>query len=121
MITTLLHLLRALPFLCGGHRVKRLGIHEVLAAAQSPWQNAFAERLIGSVRRECLDSVLVFSEHHLRRILIRYFVYYHRARTHLAPQKHAHDGRPIMPIEAGPIAEIPEVGGLHHRYVRRAA
>src|SRR2546430_8269086 len=103
------------------HRVKGLGIHEVLTAPHSPWQNPFAERLIGSVRRECLDHVLLLSERHLRRILARYFAYYHRARTHLALDKDAPDIRPIELPEAGRILQIPEVGGLHHRYVRRAA
>ena len=65
-------------------RVKGMGIREVLTAPHSPWQNPFAERLIGSIRRECLDHVLVLNERHLRRILTRYFAYYHRARTHLA-------------------------------------
>ena len=103
------------------HRVKGMGLREVLTAPQSPWQNPFAERLIGSIRRECLDHVLVLSESHLRRILTRYFAYYHRARTHLALQKDAPDGRPIERPEVGTVVQIPEVGGLHHRYVRRAA
>jgi transposase InsO family protein len=98
-----------------------MGIEEVLTALQSPWQNPFAERLIGSIRRECLDHVLVLSERHLRRILTRYFVYYHRARTHLALQKDAPDGRPIERPAMGKVVPIPEVGGLPHRYVRRAA
>jgi len=103
------------------HRVKGMGIHEVLTAPHSPWQNPFAERLIGSIRRECLDHVLVLSERHLRRILARYFAYYHRARTHLSLDKDAPDGRPTEPPGLGTIIPIPEVGGLHHRYVRRAA
>jgi putative transposase len=102
-------------------RVKGMRIREVLSAPQSPWQNPFAERLIGSIRRECLDHVLVLSERHLRRILTRYFVYYHRARTHLSLDKDAPDRRPIEPPELGRVIQIPEVGGLHHRYVRRAA
>jgi putative transposase len=102
-------------------RVKGMGIREVLTAPQSPWQNPFAERLIGSIRRECLDHVLVLSERHLRRILTRYFVYYHRARTHLSLDKDAPDRRPIEPPELGRVIQIPEVGGLHHRYVRQAA
>src|SRR5437867_6841776 len=96
-------------------------IREVLTAPHSPWQNPFVERLIGSVRRECLDHVLVLNECHLRRILTRYFAYYHRARTHLALDKDAPDGRPIERPALGTIVSIPEVGGLHHRYVRRAA
>jgi putative transposase len=103
------------------HRVKRMGIAEVLTAPHSPWQNPFAERLIGSIRRECLNHVLVLGERHLRRILTRYFEYYHRARTHLSLDKDAPDVRPVELPETGRIVEIPEVGGLHHRYIRRAA
>jgi transposase InsO family protein len=103
------------------HRVKGMGIEEVLTAPQSPWQNPFAERLIGSIRRECLNHVLVLGERHLRRILTRYFSYYHQARTHLALDKDAPGIRPITLPAAGKIAQLPEVGGLHHRYVRQAA
>jgi putative transposase len=102
-------------------RVKRMGIEEVLTAPQSPWQNPFAERLIGSIRRECLDHVVVLGERHLRRILTAYFAYYHRTRTHLSLEKDAPDGRPIEPPSLGAVLAIPEVGGLHHRYIRRAA
>src|SRR5206468_7029307 len=102
-------------------RVKGSGITEVLTAPQRSWQNPFAERLIGSVRRECLDHVVVLTERHLRRILTAYFAYYHRARTHLSLDKDAPDGRRIEQAELGTIIPIPEVGGLHHRYVRRAA
>jgi transposase InsO family protein len=101
-------------------RVKGM-IAEVLTAPHSPWQNPFAERLIGSIRRESLDHVLVLGERHLRRILACYFEYYHRARTHLSLDKDAPHVRSVEPPEAGRIVEIPEVGGLHHRYVRRAA
>jgi transposase InsO family protein len=103
------------------HRVKGTGIEEVLTAAESPWLNPFAERLIGSVRRECLHHVLVLSERHLHRILTRYFAYYHQARTHLSLDK---DTPTLWSIElpgAGHIVQLPEVGGLHHRYIRRAA
>jgi transposase InsO family protein len=91
-------------------RVKGLRIREVLTAPQSPWQNPFAERLIGSIRRECLDHVLVLSERHLRRILALYFSYYHGARTHLALQKDAPDGRRIERPEADRVVTLPEVG-----------
>jgi putative transposase len=103
------------------HRAKGMGIKEVLTAPHSPWQNPFAERLIGSIRRECLNHVLVLGERHLRRILTRYFAYYHRARTHLALAKDTPDVRPIEFPEAGQIVQLPEVGGLHHRYIRQAA
>src|SRR5216684_2422226 len=76
---------------------KWMGIHEVLAAPQSPWQNAYVERLIGSIRRECLDLVVVFHEAGLRRILKDYFEYYETCRTHLSLEKDAPIGRPIEP------------------------
>ncbi len=102
-------------------RTKGMGIREVLIAPRAPWQNPFVERLIGSVRRECLDHVFVLSERHLRRILTRYFAYYHHARTHLSLEKDAADVRPIERPEVGTLVAIPEVGGLHHRYARQAA
>jgi len=104
------------------HRVKGMRIEEVLTAPHSPWQNPFVERLIGSVRRECLDHIVVLSERHLCRILRRYFAYYHRSRTHLSLDKNTPDTRPIArPAFGHIIIQIPEVGGLHHRYERRAA
>jgi len=103
------------------HRVKGMGIAEVLTAPQSPWQNPFAERLIGSIRRECLKHGLVLGERHLHCILTRYFRYYHQARTHLALDKDAPDLRPIAPPATGRIVQLREVGGLHHRYIRLAA
>jgi transposase InsO family protein len=103
------------------HRVKGMRIEEVLTAPQSPWQNPFAERLIGSIRRECLNHVLVLGERHLRHVLTRYFIYYHQARTHLALDKDAPDLRPIELPVTGKIVQLPEVGGLHHRYIRQAA
>ncbi|HEY0724967.1 MAG TPA: integrase core domain-containing protein [Pyrinomonadaceae bacterium] len=100
-------------------RVQSLGLKEVVTAPRSPRQNAFAERLIGSVRRECLDHVVVLSQRHLRHLLKRYFAYYHRSRTHLALAKDAPEPRSIM--RRGEIVAIPQLGGLHHRYERRAA
>jgi transposase InsO family protein len=100
---------------------RRLGIREVLTAAQSPWQNAYVERLIGSIRRECLDHVIVTNESGLRRILKSYFDYYEHSRTHLSLAKDAPVARLIQPVETGPIVAIPQVGGLHHRYERVAA
>src|SRR2546422_8807934 len=96
-----------------------MGVGEVLTAPHSPWQNPFAERLIGSIRRECLNHVLVLGEQHLRRTLARYFAYYHGARTHLSLDKDAPHGRPIEQPELGRVIPIREVGGLHHRYIRR--
>jgi putative transposase len=101
--------------------VQWLGIREVLTAPQSPWQNPYVERLIGSIRRECLDHVIVRNESGLRRILRSYFEYYERSRTHLSLGKDAPVGRPIQPADAGQIVAIPQVGGLHHRYERIAA
>jgi putative transposase len=103
------------------HRVKGMEMEEVLTAPQSAWQKPFVERLIGSIRRECLNHILVLDERHLRRILARYLVYYHRARTHLALDKDAPDVRPIELPAAGQVVQLPEVGGLHHRYIRQAA
>ncbi len=102
-------------------RVRGLGLKEVLSAPRSPWQNGYVERLIGSIRRECLDHVIVVNEQHLRRILHRYFEYYHRTRTHLSVDKDAPDTRPVQLPAMGTVIQIPEVGGLHHRYERRAA
>jgi putative transposase len=98
-----------------------LGIREVLAAPKSPWQNPYVERLIGSIRRECLDHVIVLNETGLRRVLQSYFEYYKRTRTHLSPDKDAPIPRAVQPPEFGTVMELPEVGGLHHRYERRVA
>ena len=98
-----------------------LGIREVLTAAQSPWQNAYVERLIGSIRRECLDHAIIFNEAGLRRIVRSYFDYYERSRTHLSLNKDAPISRPVQPAAMGRVVEIPQVGGLHHRYERVAA
>jgi transposase InsO family protein len=100
-------------------RLQSLGIKEVLTKPQSPWQNGYAERLIGSIRRECLNHVVVMNAKHLKRILAAYFRYYHRSRTHLALEKQCPTQRRVM--EQGTIVEIAEVGGLHHRYGRIAA
>ena len=102
-------------------RVLAMGIEEVVTAPRSPWQNPFVERVIGSIRRECLDHVVVLNEWHLRRILASYLAYYHRSRTHLSLGKDAPDGLPVQPVGGGKIVAIPQVGGLHHRYVRLAA
>jgi transposase InsO family protein len=103
------------------HRVAGLGITEVLTAPRSPWQNPYVERLIGSIRRECLDHLVVLNARHLHRILGKYFDYYHRSRTHLSLYKDSPRPRPVQLPTDGEIVELPEVGGLHHRYERRAA
>lgn len=102
-------------------QVRDMGIKEVLSAPRSPWQRAYVERVIGSIRRECLDHVIVFNEDTLRRTLRLYFQYYHGSRTHLALGKDAPDPRTVQPPQAGRIVGIPMMGGLHHRYERRAA
>jgi putative transposase len=102
-------------------RVKGMGIREVLIAPHSPWLNGFAERLVGTIRRDCLDHVIVLGEAHLWRILTAYFDYYHRSRTHLALEKDCPEPRAVEPPEQGRIVAFPQVGGLHHRYSRLAA
>lgn len=98
-----------------------LGIQEILTAPQSPWQNPYVERLIGSIRRECLDHIIVFNEAGLRRVLKEYFDYYEHCRTHLSLDKDAPINRPVQPPSLGAVIEVPQVGGLHHLYTRRAA
>ena len=98
-----------------------MGIKEVLSAPQSPWQRAYVERVIGTIRRECLDHVIVFNEAGLYRHLKSYVAYYHESRTHLSLAKDAPEPRPVHPLELGAVVAIPQVGGLHHRYERRAA
>src|SRR2546426_1654981 len=102
-------------------RVKSVGIAEVLTTPRSPWQNPFAERVIGTIRRELLDHVIVLNEGHLRRRLRNYFRYYHGSRTHLALAKDAPEPRAVEPPAHSQVVALPQVGGLHHRYVRRAA
>ena len=93
----------------------------VRTAPRSPCQNAYVERLIGSIRRECLDHVIVCSAGGLHRILSHYVVYYMRSRTHLVLGKNAPTSHPATPPSAGRIVPTPQVGGLHHRYDRAAA
>ncbi|MGH7813903.1 MAG: integrase core domain-containing protein [Candidatus Binataceae bacterium] len=102
-------------------RVAAMGIEEVVTAPRSPWQNAYVERVIGSIRRECLDHLIIFNERHLRRVLSSYLDYYHRSRTHLSLDKDCPDSRPVQPSNTGKVIAIPQVGGLHHRYQRLAA
>ena len=100
---------------------QQMGVEEVLTAPCSPWQNPFVERVIGSLRRECLDHVIVWNERALRRHLQRYLTYYHEWRTHLSLDKDAPVPRPAQPPACGTIVAVPHVGGLHHHYERRAA
>ena len=101
-------------------RVKGMQIDEVVTAPHSPFQNPYAERVIGSIRRECLDHLIVLNEDHLRRILRSYFNYYHDSRPHQSLDRNSPIPREIEPPSQGKIIAIPQVGGLHHRY-RRAA
>jgi putative transposase len=97
-------------------RIASFGMEEVLTAPQSPWQNPYAERLIGSVRRECLNHFVILNARHLKRTLTLYFRYYHSSRTHLALDKQCPLPRTVS--TTGRIVKIPQVGGLHHRYER---
>jgi putative transposase len=97
-----------------------LGIEEVLTAPHSPWQSPFVERLIGSIRRECLDHVIVLNERHLRHILSSYVSYYHQARPHMALDHNAPEPRVVDAPERGRVVAEPMVGGLHHHYRRCA-
>ena len=102
-------------------RATALGLEQKLTAPRSPWQNPFVERLIGSIRRECLDHVLVLHARHLHRVLTEYFQYYHGHRPHRALDQDCPQPRPTEPPEQGKIIALPLVGGLHHRYTRLAA
>jgi len=100
-------------------RLQSLGVSEELTAPQSPWQNGYAERLIGSIRRECLNHFVILSPRHLKRTLAAYLSYYHRTRTHLGLGKQCPVERQVM--DCGAIVAKPELGGLHHRYERLVA
>jgi Integrase core domain len=93
-----------------------MGIRDKPIAPGSPWQNGFAERLIGSIRRECVDHIVVLGETHLRRVLKSYARYYNEMRTHRWLDKDAPVSRPVQ--RAGSIISHALLGGLHHRYVR---
>ena len=101
--------------------IERMNIQEVRTAPRSPWQNAYVERVIGSIRRECLDHVIVVTATGLHQVLTAYVTYYMQSRTHLALQKDAPISRPVMPAAVGRIIVTPHVGGLHHCYDRAAA
>ena len=103
------------------HVLEVFGVEEVVTAARSPWQNSYAERLIGSLRRECLDHIVILGELHLLRILAGYFGYYNRSRCHLSLAGDAPVPRIVQGAELGRVVELPKVGGLHHRYERAAA
>jgi transposase InsO family protein len=115
------YLIRDLDSIYGSYfrqRVKNIGIKEVLTAPRSPWQNSYAERLIGSIRRECLNHVIVLSEKHLLKILFSYFEYYNQDRTHCGLNKDVPIKRLIQtkPFRGSKIIKLSRVGGLHNRY-----
>ena len=101
-------------------RVEHMGIEEVLIAFRSPWQSPYVERLIGSIRRQCMDHVIVLGEGHLRRVLAEYFGYYHKARTHLSLDRNSPIPRPVCPPAQGKVVAKACLGGLHHCYTRAA-
>jgi transposase InsO family protein len=102
-------------------RVKSMGIEEVIIAARSPWQSPYVERMIGSVRRECLDNVVVLGERHLRRILKDYLAHYHSWRCHQSLEMDCPEPRPVRPPEVGEVVEVREADGLYRHYERVAA
>jgi len=117
------YLLRDRDAIYGGafvRRLDRMGMHQVLIAPHAPWQNPFAERVIGSIRRECLDHFVVLNERHLRRLLRAYLAYYNTARPHQALGNNSPFPREVQPPERGRVVAVPQVGGLHHHYQRAA-
>ena len=97
-------------------RVRSIGIRDRPTSPRSPWQNAYAERLIGLIRRECIDHIVIFGERHLRHVLLSYMTYYNGTRTHLSLNK---DAPMLRAAEtAGRILCRPILGGLHHQYTR---
>jgi transposase InsO family protein len=98
------------------NRIRTMGIRDRPIAPRSPWQNPYVERLIGTLRRECLDHVLIFGERHLHRVLALYSLYYNETRTHLGLAKDAPIRRPVQ--RSGPIVTTPILSGLHHSYAR---
>lgn len=98
-----------------------LGMKDLKISARSPWQNGYCERVVGTLKRECLNHMIVFNEDHARSIVRKFLEYYHDDRTHLGLGKDAPSGRVVEPPEIGPVRCRPVLGGLHHRYFRQAA
>jgi putative transposase len=98
--------------------IDSMGIEEVKTSPRSPWQNPYCERLIGSIRRECIDHVIILNEQHLQRILREYVAYYHESRTHQSLDNDCPEPRPVVRPKSGEVIAFPQVGGLHHRYSR---
>jgi transposase InsO family protein len=118
------YLLRDRDAIYGNHfrkRLRSLGMKERPITPRSPWQNPYVERVIGSIRRECLDHAVVLNERHLKRLLRGYFAYYHQWRPHRSLEMDSPDGRSVHSPELGEIIEFPAVHGLHHTYLRKAA
>ncbi len=102
-------------------RLKAIGIEDTPTAPRSPWQNPYAERMVGTFRRDCLDHVIILNEAHLKRLLNEFLDYYHTARCHQSLDCNSPNPREVEPPERGEVISIPYLGGLHHRYTRRAA
>jgi len=102
-------------------RVESLGLEQKLIAPRSPWQNPMVERMIGSIRREVLDHLIVLSGRHLHQVLSDYLAYYHQDRSHQSLDQDCPLYRPVEPADQGDIVALPRLGGLHHRYTRQAA
>ncbi len=103
------------------HRVTGVGVEEILSAVRSPLMDTHCERVIGTLRRECFDHVIVWNEEHARRLLTSYVSYYNEDRTHLALDKNTPNGRAVEPARLGKVVALPRAGGLHHRYTRKVA
>jgi len=102
-------------------RVRNLGIEQLRTSPRSPWQNGYAERWVGTLRRELLDHVIVLGERHLLHLVRQHAAYYNEDRPHMSLDGDAPVAREVDPRELGKVVALPRVGGLHHRYVRRAA
>jgi transposase InsO family protein len=96
-------------------------IRQILSASRCPWQNGYVERVLGTIPRECLDDMIIFNAGHLRRVLDEYVAYYNESRTHLDIDKDCPVSRTVQERDQGEIVALPILGGLHHRYTRRAA
>jgi putative transposase len=102
-------------------RLKAIGIEDTPTAPRSPWQNPYAERMVGTFRRDCLDHLIILNEAHLTRLLTEFLEYYHTARCHKSLDCNSPDPREVEPPERGEVISVSVLGGLHHRYMRRAA
>jgi putative transposase len=101
-------------------RVRNLGIEQLVVAPRAPWQNGYAERFVGTLRRELLDHVIVLGERHLLRLVRQHASYYNEDRPHMALECDAPITRAVQPPSSGKVVSLPRVGGLHHRYSRAA-